>query len=189
LDVIKSDIDGILLIEPRLFNDPRGYFFESFAQREFDEKVGSILGHTINFVQDNESCSAKYVVRGLHYQNPPFSQAKLVRCVRGKIISLALDLRKRSESYGKCLQTELTEKNKWFEFIPHGFAHGFISLEDNSVVQYKCDNYYNKAEMRGINVLDTVLEIKIPFGREELVLSEADLQHPLLKDVDSPFTI
>ena len=187
MNVIQSPIEGVLIIEPKVLTDSRGYFFESFSQREFDVKVAPIIGQKVTFVQDNESCSSKYVVRGLHYQNPPFSQAKLVRCVRGKVISLALDLRQGSTSYGKCLQTQLTEENKLFEFIPHGFAHGFISMEDNSVVQYKCDYFFNKAEMRGVNVLDAALEIKIPFGREAVNISEADLQHPFLKDIDSPF--
>ena len=174
--------NGIYIIEPRIFEDSRGYFFESFRQNEFEEKVALIL-----FVQENESCSSKYVVRGLHYQNPPYSQAKLVRCVRGKIISLALDLRVGSPTYGQCLQTELNEENKLSEFIPHGFAHGFISLEDNSIVQYKCDNYYNKEKMSGVNVFDPALNIEIPFGKEKAIVSEADVVRPMLKDIESPF--
>ena len=184
MNVINTAIDGIVIIEPRIFEDARGYFFESFSQREFD----TMVGHT-KFVQDNESCSSKYVIRGLHYQNPPFSQAKLVRCVRGKIISLALDLRKECATYGKCFQIELSEDNKWFEFIPHGFAHGFISLEDNSIVQYRCDNYYNKDEMFGVNVLDPALEIFIPFDLEKALISEADQKRPKLKDLESPFSM
>lgn len=187
MEVIKSPIDGVLIIEPKVFEDARGYFFESFSQREFDEKITSILGAAIHFVQDNESMSSYGVVRGLHYQNPPYSQAKLVRCVRGRIISLALDIRKDSPSYGKCLQTELSQDNRKFEFIPRGFAHGFISLENGSIVQYKCDNYYNKAEMFGVNVLDPALEISIPFGTDNAIISEADQCLPLLRDVMSPF--
>ena len=141
----------------------------------------------MHFIQENESCSSKYVVRGLHYQNPPYSQAKIVRCVRGRIISLALDLRKGSATYGRCLQTDLSEKNKLSEYIPHGFAHGFISMENNSVVQYKCDNYYNKEKMYGVNIFDPSLEIDIPFDRDKVIISEADLQRPLMKDVSSPF--
>lgn len=196
MNVIQTSIDDVLIIKPRIFEDARGYFFESFSQREFDEKVLSLSEHStlnskcsIRFVQENESCSSKYVVRGLHYQNPLYSQAKLVRCIRGCIISLALDLRKGSRTYGKCLQTELSQKNKLFEFIPHGFAHGFISLEDNSVVQYKCDNYYNKEEMFGVNVLDPSLEITLPFDADKVVVSETDRQHPMLKDVVSPFSM
>ena len=130
-------MDGICIIEPTIFEDERGYFFESYKQSDFDKNIGHV-----RFLQENESCSSKYVIRGLHYQNPPYSQAKLVRCIRGGIISLALDMRKGSATYGKCLQTELSADNKLSEFIPHGFAHGFISLVDNSIVQYKCDNYY-----------------------------------------------
>lgn len=184
MEVIKTSIDGVLIIEPRIFEDARGYFFESFKQREYANKIGSI-----RFVQENESCSSKYVVRGLHYQNPPYSQAKLVRCVRGSIVSLALDIRRGSSTYGKCLQTELSEDNKRSEFIPHGFAHGFISLEDNSIVLYKCDNYYNREEMFGVNVLDPALNIEIPFGKENAIISEADIARPLLKDIESPFMI
>lgn len=182
--VLKTDIDDVLIIEPYIIVDSRGYFFESFKQKEFDEKI-----NPIRFVQENESCSSKYVVRGLHYQNPPYSQAKLVRCIQGRIISLALDLRKGSLTFGKCLQTELTEGNKLSEFIPHGFAHGFISLADNSIVQYKCDDYYKKEEMHGVNVFDPSLGIKYPFGIDNAIISEADMQRPLLKDIESPFSI
>ena len=165
MSVIKTPIDGIFIIEPRIFEDSRGFFFESFKQQ----------------------CSEKYVVRGLHYQNPPYSQAKLVRCVHGRIISLALDLRIGSVTYGQCLQTELSEDNKYSEYIPCGFAHGFISLKDNSVVQYKCDNYYMKEEMCGVNVLDPSLKIEIPFDKEKAIVSDADMARPFLKDIDSPF--
>lgn len=184
MNVIETAIDGVVIIEPRIFEDARGYFFESFSQREFDEKVGSIT-----FVQENESCSSKYVVRGLHYQNPPYSQAKLVRCVRGNMISLALDLRGGSPTYGKCLQTELSEDNRLFEFIPRGFAHGFISLADNTIVQYKCDNYYQKEEMCGVNVLDPALEISLPFDVSSAIVSEADEKRPYLNNLYSPFKL
>lgn len=175
-------MDGVVIIEPRIFEDTRGYFFESCRHDVLGKYIGNIC-----FVQENESCSSKYVVRGLHYQNPPYSQAKLVRCVRGRIISLVLDLRKGSPTYGKCLQIELTEDNKLSEFIPHGFAHGFISLDDKSIVLYKCDNYYKKEEMFGVNVLDPALNIEIPFGKENTIVSEADANRPLFKDIDSPF--
>lgn len=184
MNVIKTSIDGIIIIAPRLFGDKRGCFFESFSQREFNQTIAPIT-----FVQENESRSSKYVVRGLHYQNPPFSQAKLVRCVRGCVISLALDMRKKSKTYGKCLQTILSEGNKRSEFIPHGFAHGFISLQDNTVIQYKCDNYYKKEEMFGVNVLDPVLKIEFPFDTSLAIISDADKQRPLLTDVESPFAI
>lgn len=173
---------GVVIYDSHVFRDSRGYFFESFRQDVLENEIGDI-----HFVQENESCSFKYVVRGLHYQNPPYSQAKLVRCVKGKIISLALDLRKGSETYGKCSQVELSEENKLSEYIPHGFAHGFISLEDNSIVQYKCDNYYYGEQMFGVNVLDPALEIDIPFGADKAIVSVADQQRPFLKDINSPF--
>lgn len=175
-------MDQIIIIEPCVLDDVRGYFFQPFSLKEFDREICPI-----RFVQENESCSAKNVVRGLHYQNPPYSQAKLVRCVRGRIISLALDMRRGSTTFGKCFQNELTEKNKFIEFIPHGFAHGFISLEDNTIVQYKCDNYYNKEEMCGINVFDPAMNITFPFSKEEAVVSEVDMLRPSFKDVISPF--
>lgn len=184
MELIKTTIEGLFVIKPHIFEDSRGYFFESFKQDFLTKEIG-----TICFVQENESCSTRYVVRGLHYQNPPYSQAKLVRCIQGRIISLALDLRKGSLTYGKCLQTELTEGNKLSEFIPHGFAHGFISLADNSIVQYKCDDYYKKEEMHGVNVFDPSLGIKYPFGIDNAIISEADMQRPLLKDIESPFSI
>lgn len=182
MNIFLTSIDGVVIIEPRIFEDTRGYFFESFSLRELDEAL-----FRIRFVQENESCSSKYVVRGLHYQNPPFSQAKLVRCVRGSVISLALDMRKGSKTYGKCLQTILSEENKWSEFIPHGFAHGFISLQDNTVIQYKCDNYYKREEMFGVNVLDPALKIEFPFDTSLAIISDADQRRPFLKDVESPF--
>lgn len=177
-------MDGIILLKPNIFEDSRGYFFESFRLDVFERQA-----YPVRFVQENESCSSKFVVRGLHFQNPPYSQAKLVRCVCGSIISLALDMRIGSPTYGICLQTELSGNNKLSEFIPHGFAHGFISLEDNSIVQYKCDNYYNKEEMFGVNVLDPALNIEIPFGKENAIISEADIIRPMLKDIESPFKI
>lgn len=182
MDLIRSEIDGVIILSPQVYKDNRGYFFESFVQKEFEERIAKV-----HFVQENESCSSKYVVRGLHYQNPPYSQAKLVRCVHGRIISLALDLRVGSPTYSICLQTELSADNKLLEFIPHGFAHGFISLEDNSIVQYKCDDYYNRGEMFGVNVFDPTLNIEIPFGRDNVIISKADIQRPRLKDVKSPF--
>lgn len=182
MNVFNTAIEGLVILKPCIFEDARGYFFESYKEMEYDEIIGSV-----RFIQENESCSSKYVIRGLHYQNPPFTQAKLVRCIHGRIVSLALDLRVGSPTYGQCLQTELTEYNKLFEYIPHGFAHGFISLEDDSIVQYKCDNYYNKEAMFGVNVLDPALNINIPFDREMAIVSEADVKRPLFKDIVSPF--
>ena len=138
MEVIKTSIDGVVIIEPRIFRDERGYFFESFSQREFDEKVGHI-----DFVQDNESMSVYGVMRGLHFQRPPYAQSKLVRCVRGKVLDVAVDIRAGSPTYGKYVAVELSEENHRQIFIPKGFAHGFSVLSDEAVFQYKCDNFYH----------------------------------------------
>ena len=134
MEIIKTDIDGVVIIEPRIFKDARGYFFESYSQREFDEKVGRVA-----FVQDNESMSSYGVMRGLHFQRPPFTQAKLVRCVKGKVLDVAVDIRKGSPTYGRHVAVELTEDNHRQFFIPKGFAHGFAVLSEMAVFQYKCD--------------------------------------------------
>lgn len=138
MDVIKTDIEGVVILQPRVFQDARGYFFESFSQREFDEKV-----KPVTFVQDNESMSSRGVMRGLHFQRPPYAQAKLVKCVQGRVIDVAVDLRKGSPTYGHHVAVELTADNHLQLFIPHGFAHGFVVLSDKAVFQYKCDNYYH----------------------------------------------
>ena len=137
MDVIKTAIDGVVIIEPRVFKDARGYFFESFSQREFEEKV-----HKINFVQDNESMSSYGVMRGLHFQRPPFTQSKLVRCVKGAVLDVAVDIRKGSPTYGQHVAVELSEENHRQFFVPRGFAHGFAVLSETAVFQYKCDNFY-----------------------------------------------
>ena len=137
MEIIKTKIEGVVILEPRIFRDARGYFFESFSQREFEEKV---CGTT--FVQDNESYSSYGVVRGLHFQKPPFTQAKLVRVIKGAVLDIAVDLRKSSPTYGQHVAVELTEENHRQLFIPHGFAHGFAVLSDEVLFQYKCDNYY-----------------------------------------------
>ena len=147
MEVIKTNIQGVLIIEPRLFKDSRGYFFESFSQREFDEKVAPILGHKINFCQDNESMSSYGVMRGLHFQRPPFTQTKLVRCVKGAVLDVAVDIRKGSPTYGKHVAVELTEDNHRQFFIPKGFAHGFAVLSETAVFQYKCDNFSMEASV------------------------------------------
>ena len=138
MEVIKTSIDGVVIIEPRIFRDERGYFFESFSQREFDEKVGHI-----DFVQDNESMSVYGVMRGLHFQRPPYAQSKLVRCVRGKVLDVAVDIRVGSDTYGQYVAVELSEENHRQFFIPKGFAHGFSVLSKEAVFQYKCDNFYH----------------------------------------------
>ena len=187
MNVIKTDIEGVVIIEPKIFEDSRGYFFESFSQREFDEKAAAILGHSINFVQDNESMSSYGVMRGLHFQRPPFSQSKLVRCVRGAVLDVAVDIRKGSPTYGKHVAVELTEDNHRQFFIPRGFAHGFAVLSDTAVFQYKCDEFYHPEADGGISIVDDSLGIDWKIPTENAILSEKDTKHPLLKDFDSPF--
>ena len=144
MEVIETAIEGVVIIEPRIFRDERGYFFESFSQREFDEK----LGRHIDFVQDNESMSSYGVMRGLHFQRPPFTQSKLVRCVRGAVLDVAVDIRKGSPTYGQHVAVELTEENHRQFFVPRGFAHGFAVLSPIAVFQYKCDNFYAPQAVR-----------------------------------------
>lgn len=184
MEVIKTDIDGVVIIEPRVFRDQRGYFFESYSKREFDEKV-----RPVDFVQDNESMSTKGVMRGLHFQRPPFTQSKLVRCVKGAVLDVAVDIRKGSPTYGKYVAVELTEDNHRQFFVPRGFAHGFAVLSDVAVFQYKCDNYYHPEADGGISIADTSLGIDWHIDTKEALLSEKDLRHPLLKDFDTPFDI
>ena len=182
IEVIKTGIEGVVVIEPRIFKDERGYFFESFSQREFNEKV-----MPVNFVQDNESMSSYGVMRGLHFQQMPYTQSKLVRCVKGAVLDVAVDIRKGSPTYGQHVAVELTEENHLQFFIPRGFAHGFAVLSETAVFQYKCDNFYAPQADGGIQLRDESLGIdwKIPVA--EAILSEKDLKHPLLKDYDSPF--
>ena len=187
MEIIKTDIEGVLVIEPKVFKDPRGYFFESFSQREFDEKVTPILGHSIHFVQDNESMSSYGVMRGLHFQRPPFTQSKLVRCVRGAVLDVAVDLRKGSPTYGQSVAVELTEDNHRQFFIPKGFAHGFAVLSESAVFQYKCDEFYHPEADGGISILDESLGIDWRIPADKAILSDKDLRHPLLRDFLSPF--
>ena len=182
MNVIKTAIDGIVIIEPRIFEDARGYFFESFSQREFDEKVCPIT-----FVQDNESKSSYGVMRGLHFQRPPFTQSKLVRCVKGTVLDVAVDIRKESPTYGQHVAVELTEDNHRQFFIPKGFAHGFAVLSDVAVFQYKCDEFYHPEADGGISILDDSLGIYWKIPTEKAILSEKDMKHSLLKDFVSPF--
>ena len=188
MEVIKTPIEGVLIIEPRVFEDSRGYFFESFSQREFDEKVAPILGHTVTFVQDNESKSSYGVMRGLHFQHPPFTQSKLVRCVKGAVLDVAVDIRKGSPTYGQHVAVELTEDNHRQFLIPKGFAHGFAVLSETAVFQYKCDEFYHPEADGGISILDDSLGIDWRIA-DKAILSEKDTKHPLLKDFDSPFDI
>lgn len=182
MEIIKTAIEGVVIIEPRIFKDARGYFFESFSQREFEEKVGKI-----NFVQDNESMSSYGVMRGLHFQRPPYTQSKLVRCVKGAVLDVAVDIRKGSPTYGQHVAVELTEDNHRQFFIPQGFAHGFAVLSKTAIFQYKCDNFYHPEADGGISILDDSLGIDWRIPTEHAILSEKDTKHPLLKDFDSPF--
>lgn len=184
MKVIKTSLDGVVIIEPHVFLDSRGYFFESFSLREFEEKV-----QKINFVQDNESMSSYGVMRGLHFQKPPFTQSKLVRCVKGAVLDVAVDIRRGSPTYGEHVAVELTEKNHRQLFIPRGFAHGFAVLRDVAIFQYKCDNFYAPQADGGISIKDDSLGIDWIIPIQNAVLSEKDTKHPLLKDFTSPFSI
>lgn len=182
MNTIKTDIEGVVIIEPRIFKDARGYFFESYSKKEFDEKVAPV-----DFVQDNESCSTRGVMRGLHFQRPPYTQAKLVRCVKGAVLDVAVDIRKGSPTYGKHVAVELTEDNHRQFFIPKGFAHGFAVLSDVAVFQYKCDEFYYPEADGGISILDDTLGIDWQIDPAEAILSDKDKNHPFLADFDSPF--
>jgi dTDP-4-dehydrorhamnose 3,5-epimerase len=182
MEILKTAIEGLLVIKPRVFEDARGYFFESFSQREFEEKVGKVV-----FVQDNESMSSYGVMRGLHFQRPPYTQSKLVRCVKGTVLDVAVDIRKGSPTYGQHVAIELSEQNHLQFFIPHGFAHGFAVLSETAVFQYKCDNFYAPQADDGISILDKSLDIDWHIPVERAILSEKDTKHLLLKDFDSPF--
>ena len=184
MEVIKTEVEGPVIIEPRIFKDARGYFFESYNKKEFDEKVAKV-----DFVQDNESCSTYGVMRGLHFQRPPFAQAKLVRCVKGAVLDVAVDIRKGSPTYGQHIAVELTEDNHRQFFIPRGFAHGFAVLSDIAIFQYKCDNYYHPESDGGISILDETLAIDWKIDPSKAILSEKDTNHPLLADFDSPFEL
>jgi len=209
MKIINTAIDGVVIIEPRVFKDARGYFFESFSQREFEEKV-----RKINFVQDNESMSSYGVMRGLHFQRPPYTQSKLVRCVKGAVLDVAVDIRKGSPTYGQhveCLlcahdeegerianeynkslttnHSTLTAKVGRQFFVPRGFAHGFAVLSETAVFQYKCDEFYHPEADGGISIVDDSLGIDWKIDADKVLLSEKDTKHALLKDFDSPFDI
>lgn len=183
MEVIKTAIDGVVIIEPKVFKDQRGYFFESFSQREFEAKV-----RKVNFVQDNESMSSYGVMRGLHFQRPPYTQSKLVRCVKGRVLDVAVDIRKGSPTYGQHVAVELSEDNHRQFFVPRGFAHGFAVLSDTAVFQYKCDNFYAPQADGGISIKDDSLGIDRKIPTDMAILSEKDTLHSCLKDFDSPFS-
>ena len=183
MEVIKTAIEGVVIIEPKVFKDQRGYFYESFSQREFEAKV-----RKINFVQDNESMSSYGVMRGLHFQRPPYAQSKLVRCVKGKVLDVAVDIRMGSPTYGQHVAVELSEDNHRQFFVPRGFAHGFAVLSDTAVFQYKCDNFYAPQADGGISIKDESLGIDWKIPTDMAILSEKDTLHSCLKDFDSPFS-
>lgn len=184
INVIKTDIEGVVIIEPKVFGDSRGYFFESWSQKDFDELV-----RPIKFVQDNESMSTYGVMRGLHFQRPPFTQSKLVRCVKGAVLDVAVDIRKGSPTYGQHVAVELTEDNHRQFFVPRGFAHGFAVLSETAVFQYKCDNFYAPQADGGVSILDDSLGVDWRIPTDKAILSEKDTKHACLKDFDSPFSI
>lgn len=169
MNVIKTTIPDLLILEPRVFKDARGYFFESFSQRLFDEMV-----RPVTFVQENESRSSRGVVRGLHFQKPPYTQAKLVRCTRGRVLDVVVDIRKGSATFGKSFSAVLSEENHLQLFIPKGFAHGFSVLSDVAVFQYQCDEYYHPEAESGISALDPALAIDWLIPEEEMIMSEKD---------------
>lgn len=187
MEVIKTKIDGVLVIEPKVFGDSRGYFFESFSQREFDEKVAPVLGHSVHFVQDNESRSTRGVVRGLHFQFPPYFQSKLVRVVEGIVVDVVVDLRKDSPTYGRYEMVELSGENHRQLFISKGFAHGFAVISDSAVFQYKCDEFYHPEAEGALAWDDPQIGIEWPVKPEEMILSEKDKHHPKLSEFTSPF--
>lgn len=182
MEVIRTDIDGVVIIEPRIFGDARGYFFESYNQKEFDEKVGPV-----RFVQDNESFSSYGVLRGLHFQKPPFAQSKLVRVISGRVIDVAVDIRAGSPTYGQHVAVELSGENHRQFFIPRGFAHGFVVLSETALFQYKCDNLYAPQSEGAIIWNDPDIGIDWKILASDILLSEKDRRHGFLKDLKTPF--
>lgn len=185
INVVPTAIPGVLVIEPKAFGDARGYFMESFNAKEFAQKTGL----EVTFVQDNLSKSRRGVLRGLHFQRPPFVQSKLVWVVKGRVLDVAVDIRKGSPTYGQHVAVELTEENHRQMFIPRGFAHGFAVLSQEAVFQYKCDAFYAPESEGGISILDASLGIDWGLPMAEAILSEKDTRHPLFKDFESPFVL
>lgn len=184
MNVINTDIQGVVIVEPKVFGDHRGYFFESFSEKDFTSAVGEV-----KFVQDNESKSSYGVLRGLHFQKPPHAQAKLVRVVKGRVLDVAVDLRKGSPTFGKHVAVELTEENHRQLFIPRGFAHGFAVLSDEAVFQYKCDNYYAPQSEGSVLWNDPDIGIEWGIPSEDVMLSEKDRNAPLLKEIGDVFNM
>ena len=183
MNVIETGIAGLLILGPRIYKDARGYFYESFSQREFEEKVGPV-----RFVQDNESMSTYGVMRGLHFQRPPYTQSKLVRCVSGRVLDVAVDIRLGAPTYGQHVAVELSAENHRQFFISKGFAHGFAVLSETAVFQYKCDEFYHPEADDGISILDGSLGIDWRIPTDKAILSEKDTRHGMLVDFKSPFT-
>lgn len=183
MQCIQTDIADVLIFEPKLFSDERGLFFESFHQTKFNEYVG----REIVFVQDNESVSKAKVVRGLHFQAPPFAQGKLVRVIKGSVIDIAVDIRKESPTYGKSVKVHLDAENRRQLWIPEGFAHGFVALEDDTVFQYKCTNYYHQPSETSLLWNDTTLNIDWGIPENSAILSAKDAGAPTFNDFKSPF--
>ena len=182
MNIIKTEIPEVVIVEPKVFGDRRGYFFESFSERDFAENV-----RNVKFVQDNESRSCHGVLRGLHFQKPPHAQSKLVRVVRGRVLDVAVDIRKGSPTFGRYVAVELSEENHRQLFIPRGFAHGFAVLSEDAVFQYKCDNYYAPQSEGAIAWNDPQIGIDWGLASDEVILSEKDMRHPLLEDADELF--
>lgn len=182
MEVIKTDIEGPVIIKPRVFKDARGYFYESYNKKEFDSLVTPV-----DFVQDNQSMSTYGVMRGLHFQRPPHAQAKLVRCIKGRVLDVAVDIRKDSPTYGQHVSVELSEDNMLQFFIPRGFAHGFVVLSDIAIFQYKCDNLYAPEADGGISIVDESIGIDWRIDLKDAILSDKDKNHPLFTDFNSPF--
>ena len=180
----KTSIEGIVIIDPTVFGDNRGYFLESYNEKEFKEVIGNV-----SFVQDNESKSSKGVLRGLHFQKPPFAQAKLVRCIEGKVLDVVVDIRKNSKTYGQHFTTELSGENKKQVFIPRGFAHGFLVLSESAIFAYKVDNTYAPEHDAGIRWNDPIVNIPWGLSESEVLVSKKDAQLPFFTEFDSPFTI
>lgn len=184
MEIIKTSIEGLVIIRPQIFSDSRGYFFESYSQRDFEKEIGDI-----HFVQDNESKSSYGVLRGLHFQKPPYAQSKLVRVIKGTVLDVVVDIRKGSPTYGKWEAVELSEDNKFQLFIPRGFAHGFSVLSREALFQYKCDNFYHPEAEGAIAWDDPQLNIAWQLPKDSIILSAKDMKHPSLAELDSPFSI
>ena len=185
MEIIQTNIEGVFVVEPKVFGDERGYFFESFNAREFADKTGL----DISFVQDNESKSRYGVLRGLHFQRPPFAQSKLLSVVQGKVLDVAVDLRKGSATYGKYFSCELSGETHRRLFLPKGMAHGYVVLSEEAIFQYKCDEFYHPEAEGGVAWNDEDIAIPWPVKADDIVLSAKDRQHPRLKDLESPFEI